>query len=125
MKCTRCRGAGRGAAARATTRPSAAPATSCSSAARSSARSRRSACSRSEERLLVAVSGGKDSLALWDVLVELGYDTTGLYLGLGIGAYSSRSHEKAAAFAAARGLPLQVVALAEEGPGSRFPRSPG
>src|SRR5204862_295212 len=36
------------------------------------------------ERLLVAVSGGKDSLALWDVLAGLGYDTTGLYLGLGI-----------------------------------------
>ena len=67
------------------------------------------------ERLLVAVSGGKDSLALWDVLADLGYDTTGLYLGLGIGAYSSRSHEKAAAFAAARGLPLRVIDMGDEG----------
>src|SRR4030095_17077002 len=70
-----------------------------------------------EERLLVAVSGGKDSLALWDVLVDLGYDATGLYLGLGIGAYSSRSHDKDAACAAARGLTLRVVELAAEGPG--------
>src|SRR2546425_11036492 len=66
------------------------------------------------ERLLVAVSGGKDSLALWDVLVDLGYDATGLYLGLGIGEYSDRSHEKVEAFAQARGLPLRVVALEAE-----------
>jgi tRNA(Ile)-lysidine synthase TilS/MesJ len=78
-----------------------------------------------EERLLVAVSGGKDSLALWDVLVDLGYDATGLYLGLGIGAYSSRSHDKAAAFAAARGLTLRVVELAEEGPGMAVPAVAG
>ncbi len=43
------------------------------------------------DRILVAISGGKDSLALWDVLLDLGYDVTGLYLGLGIGGYSDRS----------------------------------
>ena len=43
------------------------------------------------DRILVAVSGGKDSLALWDVLLELGYRADGLYLGLGIGEYSERS----------------------------------
>ncbi len=69
------------------------------------------------ERILVAVSGGKDSLALWDVLVDLGYDATGLYLGLGIGAYSERSHEKAAEFAGRRGLALRVVALEEAADG--------
>jgi hypothetical protein len=42
------------------------------------------------DRLLIAVSGGKDSLALWDVLVDLGYDVDGLYVGLGIGGYSRR-----------------------------------
>ena len=30
------------------------------------------------DRILVAVSGGKDSLALWDVLLDLGYDAAGL-----------------------------------------------
>ena len=43
------------------------------------------------ERVLVAVSGGKDSLALWDLLVDLGYEADGLYLGLGIGDYSDAS----------------------------------
>ena len=31
-----------------------------------------------DERVLVAVSGGKDSLALWDALIADGYTTTGL-----------------------------------------------
>ena len=43
------------------------------------------------ERVLVAVSGGKDSLGLWQLLRELGYDADGLYLGLGIGEYSDES----------------------------------
>jgi len=37
------------------------------------------------ERVLVAVSGGKDSLGLWDLLLDLGYEVDGLYIGLGIG----------------------------------------
>jgi hypothetical protein len=37
-----------------------------------------------DEKILVAVSGGKDSLALWDILNRLGYQADGLYLGLGI-----------------------------------------
>jgi uncharacterized protein (TIGR00269 family) len=73
------------------------------------------------ERVLVAVSGGKDSLALWDVLADLGHDTTGLYVGLGIGAYSDRSREKVEAFAAARQLPLQIIALAEVDAGLAVP----
>lgn len=67
------------------------------------------------EPVLVAASGGKDSLALWDVLVELGYRTTGLHLSLGIGAYSERSTEVTRAFAEARGLPLIVISLSEQG----------
>jgi len=67
-----------------------------------------------EERVLVAVSGGKDSLALWDLLLELGYQAEGLYIGLGIGDYSDDSGRYAQAFAAARGLPLRTIDLRQE-----------
>jgi tRNA-5-methyluridine54 2-sulfurtransferase len=66
------------------------------------------------DRVLVAVSGGKDSLALWDLLADLGYDADGLYLGLGIGEYSDRSTEAARAYADARGRKLHEVDLAAE-----------
>ena len=66
------------------------------------------------ERVLVAVSGGKDSLALWDLLVDLGYQADGLYLGLGIGEYSDESGDHARAFAQGRGLRLIEVDLREQ-----------
>jgi uncharacterized protein (TIGR00269 family) len=66
------------------------------------------------ERVLVAVSGGKDSLALWDILVDLGYDAHGLVIGLGIGDYSDESTSYAVAYADAKGVPLQRIDLREE-----------
>lgn len=65
-------------------------------------------------RLLVAVSGGKDSLAVWDILLALGYQADGLYLGLGIGDYSDASGEVARAFAAQRDLRLLEVDIPAE-----------
>lgn len=65
------------------------------------------------DRVLVAVSGGKDSLMLWDVLEKLGHAADGLYIGLGIGEYSDESLERCEKFAAGRGLALTVVDLAE------------
>ena len=62
-------------------------------------------------RILVAVSGGKDSLALWDMLTELGYRADGLYIGLGIGEYSDESHRITCEFAADRGLTLHTIDL--------------
>jgi uncharacterized protein (TIGR00269 family) len=67
-----------------------------------------------DERVLVAVSGGKDSLALWDVLIAEGYDTTGLYLDLGIFDYSVESRARCETFAAARRVPLLVRRVADE-----------
>jgi uncharacterized protein (TIGR00269 family) len=67
-----------------------------------------------DEPVLVAVSGGKDSLALWDVLIGAGYRTTGLYLDLGIFDYSVESRAKCEAFAAARGVPLLVRRVEDE-----------
>jgi tRNA-5-methyluridine54 2-sulfurtransferase len=67
-----------------------------------------------EERVLIAVSGGKDSLALWDVLHGAGYPTTGLYIDLGIGEYSQASRARCEAFAAERESRLLVVRVADE-----------
>ncbi len=64
-----------------------------------------------EDKVLIAVSGGKDSLALWDMLVRLGYDVDGLYIGLGIADYSDTSAEHARRFATERGLRLIEVDL--------------
>ena len=67
-----------------------------------------------DEPVLVAVSGGKDSLALWDVLHDAGYRTAGLYIDLGIFDYSRASKARCEAFAAERGLDLRIVAVADE-----------
>jgi uncharacterized protein (TIGR00269 family) len=69
-----------------------------------------------EQKILVAVSGGKDSLSLWDILHRLGYKTEGLYIGLGIDGgvnYSEASGELCKKFASQLGLNLQVVDIAE------------
>ena len=71
-----------------------------------------------DDRILVAVSGGKDSLSLWDALLKLGYSAAGLHIQQGIGAYSDLSHQKTEAFARARGVELIVHSLKEaEGAG--------
>ncbi len=68
---------------------------------------------RRSDRILVAVSGGKDSLSLWDVLIQLGYQADGLYIGLGIDEgiqYSDKSLEAIEKFREERpGLTLHVV----------------
>src|SRR5829696_1629763 len=67
-----------------------------------------------DDRILVAVSGGKDSLAVWDLLLDLGYRADGLYVGLGIGDYSDVSAQYARQFAAQRDLRLIEISLRGE-----------
>lgn len=65
-----------------------------------------------EDTILVAVSGGKDSLALWDVLWRLEYKADGLYINLGIDGEDQYSHESqrhAVEFAAQRDLKLHIA----------------
>jgi uncharacterized protein (TIGR00269 family) len=70
-----------------------------------------------DDKVLVAVSGGKDSLALWDMLLGLGYHAEGLYIGLGIDdgfGYSDLSLKKVKGFARTRpGAVLHVIDIAE------------
>jgi uncharacterized protein (TIGR00269 family) len=70
-----------------------------------------------QEKILVAVSGGKDSLSLWDILGRLGYQADGLYIGLGIDGgvdYSHESRRLAEQFASQHGLTLNVVDVSVE-----------
>jgi uncharacterized protein (TIGR00269 family) len=68
-------------------------------------------------KVLVAVSGGKDSLSLWDILQLLGYHADGLYIGLGIDGeinYSAESRRLTESFAEQRNLRLRVVEVLDE-----------
>ena len=69
---------------------------------------------KKSDRILVAVSGGKDSLAVWDMLIDLGYQADGLYVALGIGEYSEESRGYTERFADERGLKLTVVSLRDD-----------
>jgi uncharacterized protein (TIGR00269 family) len=69
------------------------------------------------EKILIAVSGGKDSLSLWDIIHRLGYQADGLYICLGIDEglqYSIESQRLVEKFAAERGLKLHVVNIQKE-----------
>jgi len=70
-----------------------------------------------QDRVLVAVSGGKDSLALWDVLWKLNYKVDGLYIGVGIDggiSYSDESRIYCDKFAEERDLNLHIVEVTQE-----------
>ena len=67
-----------------------------------------------DDRLVLGVSGGKDSLALWDILTTLGHRVDGVYLHLGIDGYSSDGLRFTRRFAERRDLSLQVIDLGKE-----------
>ena len=70
-----------------------------------------------DDRVLLAVSGGKDSLALWDILTRLGYSVDGLYIELGIDGgigYGQRSHTCVRNFADEHDVHMIVVDVQSE-----------
>lgn len=66
------------------------------------------------ESLFIAISGGKDSLSLADILQRLGYEVRGFFIDLGIGDYSDKSREVCEGFCQERGIPLIIVKVEEE-----------
>ncbi|HEX2965240.1 MAG TPA: tRNA 2-thiocytidine biosynthesis TtcA family protein, partial [Syntrophorhabdaceae bacterium] len=65
-----------------------------------------------QDKPIIAVSGGKDSLSLWHIMSALGIDCDGIYIDLGIEGYSDKSLEKIKQTAAVLNRKLYVFRIA-------------
>lgn len=70
------------------------------------------------DRVLVAVSGGKDSTALLYVLKKLGFDVEAVTVDVEIGCYTQENLRNIQSFCASQGVPLHVVSYREHFGGS-------
>lgn len=64
-------------------------------------------------RVLVAVSGGKDSIALWDALLSLGYKAEGVHIDLGLPEYSEASRAACEEFARTQNAKLYLFSVVD------------
>jgi uncharacterized protein (TIGR00269 family) len=69
---------------------------------------------KKEEKILVAVSGGKDSQVLWYVLNKLGYQAEGFFIDLGIENFSEISKEKVLALGKILNKEPYIISLKED-----------
>lgn len=65
------------------------------------------------DKILVAVSGGKDSTALAYALYKLGYNFEGLYINLEIPSYSDKCEEKVKEFFNIIGKKLNIIKVSD------------
>lgn len=70
---------------------------------------------KKDEKVLAAVSGGKDSVAMISVLKKLDYNVKMLYIDLGIGDYSKNCEKVVKELAETIGVDLSIVRLADYG----------
>ena len=68
----------------------------------------------SNAKLLVALSGGKDSLTVAYILKSLGYNIKAMFIDLGIPKYSQESREIVEHFVKQFDIPLKIVELEKE-----------
>lgn len=66
-----------------------------------------------ETKICVAVSGGKDSLALIDILTRIGYKVEGLFINEGISNYREFSSEDLNTFMTKNKIPLKTTSFEE------------
>ncbi len=68
-----------------------------------------------EDKIIIALSGGKDSLALASQLKSLGYDISGLHIDLAIPESSPTAREHVEKFCDSRAIPLFVLEMKKQG----------
>jgi len=66
------------------------------------------------DKVVVALSGGKDSVSVLYILKKLGYDVSGLMIDLKLGRWSEIHNENMLKFCEELGVPLTIVDLKEE-----------
>lgn len=69
---------------------------------------------KKKEKIVVALSGGKDSTSILYILNKLSYDVEGLMIDLKLGQWSVTHNEKMTAFCEKIGVPLKIVDLRDE-----------
>jgi len=65
------------------------------------------------DKILVGVSGGKDSLALLDALITMGYNAVGVFIDLEMGYHSVESKEKVEKIAKERDYPVIIRSISD------------
>ncbi|MCX8095801.1 MAG: phosphoadenosine phosphosulfate reductase family protein, partial [Caldisericia bacterium] len=69
---------------------------------------------RKDEKILHAVSGGKDSMVLWYLLKKYEFNVTGVHINLNFDEFSEKSLEIAKNFSVKFSLPLMIFDLKKD-----------